>query len=231
MITENLKIVEENIAASCKASGRNRDDVVLIAVSKTKPEEMIREAYAAGIRDFGENKSKELLTKKELLPEDIRWHMIGHLQTNKVRQLVGNAFLIHSIDSVHLADAIEYESAKKGIVTEGLIEINVAEEESKHGFPPVPDPGILEHFAGYRNLRIRGLMTVAPDVEDSEQNRAVFRRLRALSVDIAAKKIDNISMEYLSMGMTGDYTVAVEEGASFVRVGTGIFGKRERMEN
>lgn len=230
MIRENLDYVNKTIDDACIRSSRDRKDAVLIAVSKTKPAEEVREAYDYGIRDFGENKVKELLEKREILPDDIRWHMIGHLQTNKVRSLIGKTYLIHSIDSIRLSDVIENESMKAGIVTNGLLEVNVGMEPTKHGFLPDIDTSVFTRFAQYRFLKIRGLMTVAPDVEDPEMNREIFRKLRALAVDIAAKNIDNISMDFLSMGMTGDYPVAIEEGASFVRVGTGIFGKRERME-
>lgn len=226
MIKDNLIDVEKRINDACKRGNRSVNDVRLIAVSKTKPEEDIMEAYNCGIRDFGENKVQELLRKKENLPSDIKWHMIGHLQTNKVRQIVGNAELIHSIDTIKLADAIEAESIKKNVITEGLLEINVANEDSKYGFTPDLDPEIFQHISKYTNLRIRGLMTVAPAVEDPELNRAVFRQLKALAVDTKAKNIDNIRMDFLSMGMTGDYEIAIEEGATFVRIGTGIFGSR-----
>lgn len=231
MIAENLRIVEQGICSACEAAGRRRDEVKLIAVSKTKPESDILEAYRCGIRDFGENKVQELLRKKEVLPEDIRWHLIGHLQTNKVRQIVGNSCLIHSVDSVRLADTIDTESAKKGIVTDALLEVNVGREPTKYGFAPEIDAEVLERFAQYRHLRIRGLMTVAPAAENPMENAAVFRCLRLLAVDIAAKNIDNMSMDFLSMGMTGDYAAAIQEGATFVRIGTAIFGSRVYKEN
>ncbi len=229
-IRRNLEETERRIALACERSGRARDGVTLVAVSKTKPAETVRAAYDCGVRDFGENKVKELLEKRQLLPQEIRWHMIGHLQTNKVRSLIGKTCLIHSVDSVKLADCIDAESARARVVTDALMEVNVAMEPTKHGFLPEADPDILERFSRYRNLRILGLMTVAPDVADPEENREIFRRLRALAVDMESKNIDNITMKYLSMGMTGDYEVAVEEGAGFVRIGTGIFGQRERME-
>lgn len=230
MIKENLELVKRNIDTATIKSGRESGDVTLIAVSKTKPVEMVKEAYDLGVRDFGENKAKELLEKREILPDDIRWHMIGHLQTNKVKSLIGKTYLIHSIDSIHLADCIDTESAKAGIITEGLIEINVGMEESKHGFAPEIYSEVLERFAQYKHLKIRGLMTVAPDLIEPNLIRPYFEKLRGLSVDIGAKNIDNICMDYLSMGMTGDYELAIEEGANFVRVGTGIFGNRERIE-
>ena len=227
MISEALKTVNDNIRDACMRAGRNSDEVHLIAVSKFKPVEDISEAYNAGQREFGENHVKEMLDKEILLPKDIKWHMIGHLQTNKVRQLVGKTCLIHSIDSVHLAEAIDFESRRIGIVSEGLLEINMSGEESKWGFPGEIDQIDLDKFSKFKNLRIRGLMTVAPYVDNPEKNRTIFRKIKALSVDIESKNYDNISMEMLSMGMTADYVVAVEEGATHVRVGTGIFGARD----
>lgn len=227
MIKDNLELVQNNIIKACEASNRDAADVKLIAVSKTKPACDILEAYNLGIRDFGENKVKELLKKRAELPNDIRWHMIGHLQTNKVKQILDEAYLIHSIDSIKLSDTIEYEASKKNIITEGLLEINVAEEESKYGFRLDEIPRLCERLKQYKHLKIKGLMTVAPDVENPEDNRAVFKKLSQLSVDIAAKKIHNVSMCFLSMGMTGDYEVAIEEGANYIRVGTGIFGARD----
>jgi len=214
MVKENLENVENNIKLACEKSGRDMKDVTLIAVSKTKPNELVMEAYETGIRDFGENKVQELVRKCEELPKDIRWHMIGHLQTNKVKQLLGNTVLIHSVDSIRLADTI------------GLLEINVAKEASKYGFVEEELEEVLPLFGRYKNLHIKGLMTIAPNVDDAEDNRKIFKKLKKLSVDISEKNYDNIEVKFLSMGMTGDYMVALEEGANFVRVGTGIFGKR-----
>ncbi len=227
MVKENLKKVEENITAACKRAGRNRDDVTLIAVSKTKPMEMIVEAYEAGKRDFGENKAQEMKEKHDALADDIKWHFIGHLQTNKVKYVVGRATLIHSVDSYHLAEAIEKESAKKNLVSDILIEVNVAHEESKFGLKTDEVEKLVREVSKLPHIRIKGLMTIAPYVENAEENRKIFKELKALSVDISNKNIDNISMDILSMGMTGDYEIAVEEGATLVRVGTGIFGERD----
>lgn len=226
MVKENLKEVEEKITAACERAGRDRNEVTLIAVSKTKPMEMIEEAYSAGKRDFGENKAREMKEKHDALPDDIKWHFIGHLQTNKVKYVVGRATLIHSVDSLHLAEAIEKESEKKNLISDILIEVNVACEESKFGLKTDEVEKLVRDVAKLPHLRVKGLMTIAPFVENAEENRNIFRELKALSVDIAAKNIDNISMDILSMGMTGDYEVAVEEGATLVRVGTGIFGER-----
>ena len=226
MLVNNLREVEENIAAACKRANRSRDEVTLIAVSKTKPVSMLEEIYNEGIRDFGENKVQELTDKYAIMNKDIHWHMIGHLQRNKVKYIVDKVKLIHSVDSVRLAQTIEQEAAKKNVIVDILIEVNVAEEESKFGLKVEEVTAMVEEISKYSHLRIRGLMTIAPYVEDPEENRSVFARLRKLSVDIAAKNIDNVSVEILSMGMTNDYEVAIEEGATIVRVGTGIFGER-----
>lgn len=226
-VSENLFQVEQRIQEACRRAGRNREEVTLIAVSKTKPVELIQEAYSAGARDFGENKVQELIRKIEVLPPDIRWHMIGHLQTNKVKPLIGRTALIHSVDSIHLAVAIEKQAAALGVSKVPiLIEVNIAGEESKYGIRKIELFDTIREASKFPHLQIRGLMTIAPFVYDPEYNRSYFRELKQLSVDIAAKNIDNVSMEVLSMGMTGDYEVAIEEGATIVRVGTGIFGER-----
>ena len=226
MIRENISEVKEKIRAACEKSGHSPEDVTLIAVSKTKPVSAIREAYEAGIRDFGENKVQELMEKIPALPSDIRWHMIGHLQRNKVKYLIGRVALIHSVDSLRLAEEISRESLRKGVETDLLMEVNIAGEESKYGIVPSDAALLAESIAALPAVRLKGLMTVAPYVESPEKNRLYFQKLRELSVDISRKNIDNVSMNVLSMGMTGDYGIAVEEGAVYVRVGTGIFGER-----
>ncbi len=226
MIRENLREVEEKISQACIRSGRDRSEVLLIAVSKTKPLEMIEEAAGCNQVDFGENKVQELCTKYEKFPT-LRWHMIGHLQRNKVRQVVGKAFLIHSVDSLRLAETIEAEAAKIGVTAKILLEVNVAEEESKFGLKMEEVIPLAEEISKMEHLHILGLMTIAPFVSDPEENRPIFRKLRQLSVDIKEKNMNNVDMDVLSMGMTNDYEVAVEEGATMVRVGTGIFGERD----
>ena len=226
MLKENLKEVEKNILQACEKAGRNREDITLIAVSKTKPVSMLLEIYEEGIRDFGENKVQELASKYEEMPKDIRWHMIGHLQRNKVKQVIDKACLIHSVDSYRLAEEINNQAKKKNIVVPILVEVNIAEEESKFGIHREDAIQLVEEIAELENIRIEGLMTIAPYVEDPEENRQYFRNIKQLSVDITRKNIDNVTMHVLSMGMTGDYTVAIEEGATLVRVGTGIFGAR-----
>lgn len=226
MVQENISKVEKKINAACSKAGRSQEDVTLIAVSKTKPIEMIEEALACGKREFGENKAQELKQKYEALSKDIKWHFIGHLQTNKVKYVVGRACLIHSVDSYHLAEAIETESAKRDVISHILIEVNVAREDSKFGIHEEEAMELVCAVAKLPHIKIEGLMTIAPFVENPEQNRKIFRKLYKLSVDIASKNIDNVSMGALSMGMTNDYEVAVEEGATYVRVGTAIFGSR-----
>ena len=226
MIVENIKQVEENIKQACEKVGRNPEEVTLIAVSKTKPYTAIEEALPSGILDYGENKVQELCSKMEQLPSDIRWHMIGHLQRNKVHQVMGKAVLIHSVDSLRLAEQIETEAAKKDMVADILLEVNVAKEESKYGFFLEDTEAAIREIAKFPHVRIKGLMTIAPFVENPEENREVFKKLYEFAVDIGKKNIDNVTMDVLSMGMTGDYQVAIEEGATMVRVGTGIFGAR-----
>ena len=226
MVVENLAEVEKHICEACARAGRSRDEVTLIAVSKTKPVSMIEELLPGGTRDFGENKVQELVDKYEMLPKDIHWHLIGHLQRNKVKYVVDKACLIHSVDSMRLAETISEEGVKKGVTVPVLIEVNVAGEESKFGVTLEETEGLVREIAKLPSIQIKGLMTIAPYVEDPEENRVHFSRLKHLSVDIKNKNIDNVSMDVLSMGMTGDYQVAIEEGATMVRVGTGIFGER-----
>ena len=226
MIKENLDQVRETINAACIRAGRRPEEVTLIAVSKTKPVPMLEEAYAAGTRDFGENKVQEILAKKPELPQDIRWHMIGHLQRNKVSQVIGNAVMIHSVDSLRLARQIEAEAAKKEVDVDILLEVNVAREESKYGFMLEEVEDAVMAIKDFPHVHIKGLMTIAPFVDNPEENRGIFKKLFEFAVDIGSKNIDNVTMSVLSMGMTGDYEVAIEEGATMVRVGTGIFGAR-----
>lgn len=227
MLSKNLQNVEERIQNACHKSNRKREEITLIAVSKTKPLFMLQEVYDLGVRAFGENKVQELSEKYPELPNDINWHMIGHLQRNKVKQVIDKAVLIHSVDSVRLAQTIEQEAAKKDIIVNILLEVNVAEEESKFGFKMTDVLPAIEQIAKYPHVKICGFMTIAPFVENPEENRRVFASLKKLSVDIAAKNIDNVNVDMLSMGMTNDYEVAIEEGATMIRVGTGIFGERE----
>ena len=225
-VYENYKEVEQRVEAACMRAGRSRKDVTLIAVSKTKPVSMIEELLPLGVTEFGENKVQELTAKAEILPSTLNWHMIGHLQRNKVKYIVDKACLIHSVDSLRLAEEISKEAEKKQVIANILIEVNVAEEESKFGVSTTEVIPLLEKISLLPNIAVHGLMTIAPYVENPEENRWIFHKLKNLSIDIKEKNFDNVTMDVLSMGMTGDYEVAIEEGATHVRVGTGIFGER-----
>ncbi|MDO5775420.1 MAG: YggS family pyridoxal phosphate-dependent enzyme [Eubacteriales bacterium] len=227
MIRENLAEVRSNIAKACEKVGREPSEVTLLAVSKTKPVEMIREAMAAGQRAFGENYVQEIEEKYAVLGDNADWHMIGHLQRNKVKYIIGKVSLIHSVDSLRLAEQIQKEAEKHSVTVRVLLEVNVANEESKWGFTPDETVEAVKAVAAMPNVHVCGLMTSAPITEDAESNRVYFRQLRKLFDDIKAMNIENVDMQVLSMGMTGDYTVAVEEGSTLVRVGTGIFGARD----
>lgn len=226
MLKDQLQEVEKRIQAACDRAGRKREEVTLIAVSKTKPVETLQEAYDLGVRIFGENKVQELTAKYEALPKDVHWHMIGHLQTNKVKYIIDKAELIHSVDSLKLAETIEKEAAKHDLIADILVEVNVAEEESKFGMKMEEVIPFVEKVSAFPHVRVRGLMTIAPFVEDPEENRSIFADLHKLYIDIKKKNHDNDTVSVLSMGMTNDYEVAIEEGATMVRVGTGIFGAR-----
>ena len=230
MLASNLQEVERKIMEACDKAGRAREEITLIAVSKTKPVPMLQEIYDLGVRDFGENKVQELTDKEPQLPADLRWHMIGHLQRNKVKQVIDKAVLIHSVDSVRLAKAIEAEAAKKDIIVQILLEVNVAEEDSKFGLKLDEVLPAVEEIATMPHVRIKGLMTIAPFVENPEENRTVFAQLQKLSVDIAKKNIDNVSVDILSMGMSSDYETAIKHGSNLVRIGTKLFGARKYLE-
>ena len=226
-IAENIAAVRSRITDACDRSGRDTSDVTLIAVSKTKPVEMLREAYDAGCRDFGENKVQEIMDKYDKLPDDIRWHMIGHLQTNKVKYIIDKVYMIHSVDTVKLADTISKEAVKHGVTMKILLEVNVADEESKFGTSVEGIRDLWAYASSLPGIEVCGLMTVAPYTDDPETNRQYFVVLHDFAVDISREKMDNNIGVQLSMGMTGDYEVAVEEGATYIRVGTGIFGERD----
>ena len=225
-ISDNISKISEDIKRELEKSKRKPKSCSLIAVSKTKPVEMLKEAYDAGMRDFGENKVQEIMDKYDKLPGDIRWHMIGHLQTNKVKYIADKVYMIHSLESIKLAEEISKRATMAGRVIPVLIEVNIADEDSKFGIKPSEVADFALAVSGLTGISVRGLMCVAPYTEDPEENRQYFRQLRQISVDITQKNIDNISMDILSMGMSGDYKVAIEEGASYIRVGTGIFGSR-----
>ena len=226
MLKENLEEVRRRAWAACERAGRKREDVTLIAVSKTKPVSAIREIMDCGVVDFGENKVQELCGKIEEIEEPLHWHLIGHLQRNKVKYIIRDAALIHSVDSYRLAEEINIQAKKIKRIVPILLEVNIAKESSKFGVAAEETLQLAEEISNLDNLRIEGLMTIAPYTEYPEENRIYFQKLRELSVDIGRENIDNVSMGILSMGMTGDYMTAIEEGATIVRVGTGIFGAR-----
>ena len=225
-ISSNLEQVRNRISNAINTAGRKADDVTLIAVSKTKPVSMLMEAYEEGCRDFGENKVQEILEKIDLMPKDSRFHMIGHLQRNKVKYIIDKVVMIHSVDSLRLAEEISKEALKKQVEMDILIEVNVAEEDTKFGVSCEDTIELIRNISVLPAIHVKGLMTIAPYVENQEENRVYFAKLRQLAVDIMQENIDNVKVDILSMGMTGDYEVAIEEGATHVRVGTGIFGGR-----
>ena len=226
MLYENYEKVVENVKNACARSGRNFDDVTIIAVSKTKPLSDVEELLAHGVTEFGENKVQEMVDKYEHVSKPVHWHLIGHLQTNKVKYIVDKACMIHSVDSVHLAKEIEKEAAKKNLVVKVLLEVNIAHEESKFGINETEVYDLIDAIKDMPHIHVMGLMTIAPFVENPEDNRIYFRKMYQLSLDIKSQCIDNIDMNVLSMGMTNDYEIAVEEGATMIRVGTAIFGAR-----
>lgn len=226
MLEENLVKVKDNIKAACERVGRNPEEVMLVAVSKMKPLEDIEELLQVGQMEYGENYVQELCEKDAHVSQPVHWHMIGHLQTNKVKYIIDKVVLIHSVDSVHLARQIEKEAAKRNITAQILLQVNVAEEDTKFGIKSDEAVKVAEEISQFSHVHIRGLMTSAPFVKNPEENRCYFRKLHKLFVDIGEKNIDNVNMDILSMGMTNDYEVAIEEGATMVRVGTGIFGER-----
>lgn len=229
MLIENYNKVKQQVIDTALQCGRQPEDITLIAVSKTKPLEDIESLIAIGVTEFGENKVQELCDKFEHVSQPVKFHLIGHLQTNKVKYVVDKTCLIHSLDSIKLAKEIQKEATKKQVIAQVLIEVNVAEEDSKFGLKVDEVIPFLEEISTYSNIHVNGLMTIAPFVENPEENRIHFRRLKQLSLDITSKNIDNIDMNVLSMGMTNDYKVAIEEGATMVRVGTAIFGSRNYM--
>lgn len=227
MLKENLINVQKNIERAAEAAKRDPKDITLIAVSKTKPLSDIEELIGYNVTEFGENKVQELQTKYENVSTPVNWHLIGHLQTNKVKYIIDKACLIHSVDSVHLAEEIEKCASKKGIIANILIQVNIACEDTKFGLKKEEVLPVIEEISKFPHVRIKGLMTIAPFVENAEDNRIHFRNLHQLLLDIKSKNIDNVDMSILSMGMTNDYEIAIEEGATMVRVGTGIFGERD----
>ena len=225
-LKENLEMVRNEISIAQKNAKVQDSTLTLIAVSKTKPIVDLEVVYQNGIRDFGENKVQEMVEKYEVMPKDIRWHMIGHLQRNKVKYIAHFVEIIHSLDSFRLAEEIDKQGEKVGRIIPVLVEVNIAREKSKYGLMEEEVISFLKYIAQFQHLKVSGLMTSAPYVDDSEENRVFFHKIKQLAVDINLKNIDNISMDFLSMGMSNDYLVAIDEGSNLVRVGTSIFGSR-----
>lgn len=228
-IRENLELVREKLKIAAHRAGRDPRSVKLVAVTKTIPPAVIHEALASGVQALGENRVQELLDKQPHLPPDIEWHLIGHLQTNKVKYIIGRVTLIHSLDSWRLAAEISRRARERDLTVPVLVQVNVAGEESKFGLPPVEVPDFVAEVLSLPNIRIRGLMTIAPLVADPEEVRPVFRELKGLAEGLKTK-LPGLPLDYLSMGMSNDFTVAVEEGANIIRVGSAIFGPRKTKE-
>lgn len=226
-IDEAIARVKERIEAACVRSGRNSDEVTLIAVSKTFPAEVVRQAYDAGLRVFGENRPQELRDKARLLPDDIEWHFIGHLQTNKIKYVVPRAALIHSVDTVHLAQALEQFAEKRSLTVPVLLEVNTSGESTKFGFDPAEVTEAFDKIKELKHLQVKGLMTIGPLTDDQQQIRQAFKTLANLR-EALVKAFPEHALPFLSMGMSGDFEIAIEEGSTHIRVGTAIFGARGR---
>jgi len=226
-IADNIRAVRQRIDDACRRAGRNPNEVTLIAVTKAFDSTRITEAVREGVCDIGENFVQELLGKREqVLDGNIRWHFIGHVQTNKVKSLVEVVHLIHSVDSYRVAEEVERRASKVGRTVDVLLEVKTTGEATKYGVPPEEAKALVKKIAPFEHVRIRGLMTIGPFSPDPEESRPCFRKLRELSESILGQSIENVEMTHLSMGMTNDFEVAVEEGATLVRLGTALFGPR-----
>ncbi len=225
-ISKNLEDIKHRIKRAAEVSGRNENDILLLGVTKTVDIDRIKTLMDCGIKNLGENRVQELTEKYEIIGDEARWHLIGHLQTNKVKYIVNKVKLIHSVESLRLAEEIDRQARKHDKVMDILVEVNVSGEESKFGVKPNEVYDFIQKASSFDGIRIRGLMTVAPFVENPQENRVYFEQMYKLFIDMKHKNNDNINMTYLSMGMTNDYEVAIEEGSNIVRIGTGIFGAR-----
>ncbi len=224
IIKNNLEIINEKIKKAALKADKNPEEIKLVAVAKTATIEQMEEAIKAGVKIVGENKVQEAKEKYQIITADIEWHLVGHLQTNKVKYAVEIFDCIHSVDSIKLAKEIDKRSLQFGKTTNILVEVNVSGEETKYGIKPEEVVLFLKNISEFTGIRVRGLMTIAPIVEDKEEVRPYFRKLRELSKEIKSKNIKNVKMDYLSMGMSEDFEIAIEEGANMVRIGRGIFG-------
>ncbi len=224
-VRENLEAIKEKIDNAAKKSGRSADDITLIAVTKTYSPEIINEAIDCGVTDIGENKVQEIVEKFDKV-KSVRWHLIGHLQTNKVKYIIDKVHMIHSVDSIRLMDEIERQAQKHNIVMKILIQVNVSGEESKFGISPDEIDEMLFHAEGLKHVKVCGLMTIMPKIDSDISNRLHFVNIKQIYIDISQKKYNNSTMKYLSMGMSGDFEIAIEEGSNMVRIGRAIFGER-----
>lgn len=224
-ISDNLKKVRENIKRAAEQAGRMPEEVTLVAVTKTHGPDLINEAIDCGVTDIGENKVQEILEKYDAV-KPVRWHMIGHLQTNKVKYIIDKVCLIHSVDSIRLMDEINRQAEKHGLVMDILIQVNISGEESKFGIHPRELDAFLAHAGTLPNIHVRGLMAVMPKINSNMSNVLHFVNINNIYIDIMQKKLHNISMNYLSVGMSGDYEIAIAHGSNMVRIGSAIFGLR-----
>ena len=232
MISDNINSIREKISRACARAGRSSSEITLLAVGKTFPSPAVREAVEAGVADIGENYVQELLSKRrDLSGSDVRWHFIGHLQTNKVKQIAPWVHMIHAVDSVPLATEIDRRASGAGRVIECLLEVNTTGEHTKFGVAPGEVTALVRSLASCDNISLGGLMTIGPFLPDPEGSRPMFRRLRELKDEIISLAQANVTMRHLSMGMTGDFEVAIDEGATLVRIGTGVFGPRTRADH
>lgn len=222
-INKNIQSVRQRIKNAAKISGRNPEDITLVAVTKNQPVSAVEEVIKAGIRDIGENRNQELLAKYKAVDGDVNWHFIGHLQRNKVKYIIPFVYLIQSVDSTPLAEEISKRAAKIGKVQDILLEVNISGEATKYGFPPKEVVPAIEELAQLKNIYIKGLMMMAPLLDNREQLRPYFAELKEMFDDLYSRHEPNVEMRYLSMGMTGDFEVAIEEGSNMVRIGTAIF--------
>ena len=230
-IKDNIDEIVKRIEDTCKKAGRNPNDITLIAVSKTVESPKVREALEAGIDNLGENRVQDLIKKYEDLKDTgIKWHMIGHLQKNKVKYIIDKTVLIHSVDSLSLAEEIDKRAKNKGLVANVLIELNIGEEESKFGIKEENVYDFIKSLEDFENIRVLGLMTVAPFCENPEDVRWVFKKMKDIYDKISTMNLKNAEMKYLSMGMTNDFEIAIEEGSNMIRIGTAIFGARKYKE-
>jgi pyridoxal phosphate enzyme (YggS family) len=225
-IRKNIEIVKYKVAESAEKAGKKPEEIRIVAVGKTFPAEILLEAKEGGLREFGENKVQELVEKMNALGKEVSWHMIGHLQKNKAKYIVGAVDLIHSLDSFDLALQIDKTAEKCGCIQDVLVQVNISGEETKFGLRPEDVLNFLKEVSMLERIRVRGLMTIGPNTDDKNLIRESFRRMHSLYIDMKDKKLDNIKMDILSMGMSKDFEIAIQEGANMVRIGSAIFGNR-----